>query len=148
MISCVSGLILRSCSAKRYQDGNVFQSGFGAFSWRKAPLIGRCTAANRALSFGLAFCAKAECAFRHPDEAVTVGCQLRRLRMRLSSAEHFADGLALVGRQRSDEDQALYALVLRARDDGASIGVRGQYDRPLDPCQTTIQGSNVVPNAR
>ena len=41
------------------QDGTVFQSGFGALSSRQAPLIGRCTAANRALSFGLAFCAKA-----------------------------------------------------------------------------------------
>jgi hypothetical protein len=68
--------------------------------------------------------------------------------MRLPSAEHFADGLALVGRQRSHEDQAPYALVLRARYDGAGIGVRGQHDRPLDPCQATIQGSDVVGNAR
>src|SRR6516162_4995757 len=36
-----------------------------------------------------------EAVFRHPDEAVGVGCELRRLRMRLPSAEYFADGLAL-----------------------------------------------------
>jgi hypothetical protein len=91
---------------------------------------------------------RSEGAFRHPDEAVAVGCELRRLRMRLPSAEHFADGLALVRRQRRDEDQALYALVLRRRDDGAGIRVRGQHDRALDPRQATIQGSNVVRNAR
>jgi len=68
--------------------------------------------------------------------------------MRLPSAEHFANGLTLVGRQRRDEDQALDALVLCARDDGAGIGVRGQHDRTIDPCQATIQGSNVVRNAR
>ena len=60
MNSCVFGCIIRSCFATRYQDGTLFHSGRGAFSWMQATLIGRCTAANRTFSSVEAFCANAD----------------------------------------------------------------------------------------
>jgi hypothetical protein len=52
--------------------------------------------------------------FRHPNEAVGVGRQLRGLGVWLSSIKHFTDGFTLVGRQRRDVDQRFYPLIFTA----------------------------------
>ena len=52
----------------------------------------------------------AKAVFRHPDEAVGGGRQLRGFRVRLASIKHVTDGLALIGRQRGDVHERLYQM--------------------------------------
>jgi len=63
---------------------------------------------------------------RHPDEAMRIRRQLRRLRVRFLSIEHFGDSLAFVRRQSRNKNQRSDSLVVRRRYYRAGISVRHQ----------------------
>ena len=146
MNSCVFGCIIRSCFATRYQDGTLFHSGRGAFSWMQATLIGRCTAANRTFSSVEAFCANADAnpEFGHPDEAMWVRGELRCLRMGGLAIEDFRDGLPFVGCQGRYEHQPADAVVSGGADHRAGVGVSYQDDRAIGSFQGSVERPDIV----
>ena len=79
-----------------------------------------------------------------PDQAMAIGGQLRRQRVRLGAIEHVADRLALIRGEGGDIDERLDLLAAGRRDDGAGIGVADQHDGAVDPLQRPIERGHIV----
>jgi hypothetical protein len=75
---------------------------------------------------------------------MAVGCELRRLRMRLGPVEDIRDRLALVRRERGNVDERLHRLAARRRDHGSRIGVTNQNDGPRYPLKGSIERRHVI----
>ena len=82
--------------------------------------------------------------FGKPDQAMLVGGQHRRLRMRLGAIEHVGDRFAFVGGERCDVDQRLDFLVAGRGNHRAGIGMADQHDRAFDPLQRPVERGHVV----
>jgi hypothetical protein len=120
MKSCVAGLIIRSCSATRYQEG---RSGDGSLDCGEhANLIGR----------GLLGKCRAKRLGVQPDPALIGRGQLGSLRVCGVAVEHIGDRLAFVGRQCGDEHQTLNPRMTGGGDHRARICVGRQYDWALN----------------
>src|SRR5580700_4613495 len=81
---------------------------------RDRPLHG---AENRCLAGGsLVSDSARKTPFGHPDEAMRIGLQLRRLGMRLGTIKNIRDSFTLRGRKSRNVDQAPYAVILWTGD--------------------------------
>ena len=126
----VSGLIMRSSSATRYQVGRSFQPGS-----RDGLLDAR--DGDRSLNRGehgvfFGGGVVGECVAKgvggQPDPSLVVGLEFWCLRMRGIAVEDVGDGFALVGSQGGDVHQGLEARVAGRADDAAGIGVTCEDD--------------------
>ncbi len=79
-----------------------------------------------------------------PDQAMLVGGQHGRLRMRLGAIEHVGDRLAFVGGECCDIDQRPDFLVAGRGNHRAGIGMADQHDRAFDPLQGPLKRRHIV----
>jgi hypothetical protein len=90
----------------------------------------------------------AKCLLWHPNEPMCVRCQLRRLRMRLLTIEHFGDCLTFVRRQGRYEDQRSDSLIGSRRYHGARISVGYQDHGAISAFQGAVKRGDVMRHGR
>ena len=141
---------MRSCSATRNQLGRSFHNGRGHGDGdagrRDRPLDRR--QHRQFFRGGVLRKGRAEGRIGQIDQAMVVGRELGRLRMRLGRGRTRRRPFRLRPAPGGDIDERLHLLAPRRRDHGAGIGVAGEHDRPGDPLQRAIERRDIVLRTR
>src|SRR5271156_999523 len=82
--------------------------------------------------------------FGHPDEPTRIRLEMWRQWMLLGAIENICNRFTLSRRQRSNVNERLYPLILRARDDSARIGMSHQDCRPVGSLQDALESGYVI----
>src|ERR1700733_13019441 len=81
---------------------------------------------------------------RHPDEAVCVRSQLRRLWMSFVFVKDLSDSLSFVWRQSCNVNQSLHALIVSRCNDCTSVCMPGDDHWSLSSCDRSSQSGCIV----